>query len=145
MDFFSLSALMAVVGGVAITFQSLFSGVIGSKVGVFESVFIVHAGGMLLAGVIVAFLRGGNLGAWNTVPWYTLTAGLLGVVIVGSISYAVPRIGLAATLTWAIVAQLTFGAILDHFGLLGAMQRSFDPPRIVGLLALAMGTWLVVR
>lgn len=145
MVFFSPAAVIALIGGVTICFQSLFSGVMGSKVGVFESVFIVHAGGMLIAGVIVALLRGGNLGAWNTAPWYTLTAGLLGVVIVASISYAVPRIGLASTLTWTIVAQLTFGAILDHFGLLGAVQRSFDPPRIVGLLALAIGTWLVVR
>ncbi len=145
MGFFSPAAVIALIGGVAICFQSLFSGVIGSKVGVFESVFIVHAGGLLLAAAIIAFLRGGNLGAWATAPWYTLTAGFLGVVIVAAISYAVPRIGLASTLTLAIVAQLAFGAILDHFGLLGAVQRTFDLPRIVGLVVLAVGTWLVVR
>lgn len=145
MVFFSPAVLIAFLGGVAIAFQSLFSGVIGSKVGVFESVFIVHAGGMLLAAAIMAILRGGSLGAWNTVPWYTLTAGFLGVVIVGTISYTVPRIGLASTLTVAIAAQLAIGATLDHFGLLGAVQRTFDLPRIVGLLALAIGTWLVVR
>lgn len=145
MVFFSPAALIALVGGVAICFQSLFSGVIGSRVGVPESVFIVHAGGMILAAVIMAVLRGGNLGAWHTVPWYTLTAGFLGVVIVGSISYTVPRIGLASTLTLAIAAQLAFGALLDHFGLLGALQRAFDLPRIVGLVVLAIGTWLVVR
>ncbi|GAB4311490.1 MAG: DMT family transporter [Candidatus Bipolaricaulota bacterium] len=145
MTFFSPAVLVAVLGGVAIAFQSLFSGVIGSKVGVFESVFIVHAGGLLLAAAIMAFLRGGNLGAWHTVPWYTLTAGFLGVAIVGTISYTVPRIGLASTLTVAIAAQLAIGALLDHFGLLGAMQRTFDLPRIAGLVALALGTWLVVR
>lgn len=145
MVFFSPAVLIAFLGGVAIAFQSLFSGVIGSKVGVFESVFIVHAGGMLLAAAIMAFLRGGRLGAWHTVPWYTLSAGFLGVVIVSSISYAVPRIGLASTLTVAIAAQLAIGAALDHFGLLGALQRAFDLPRIIGLLVLAVGTWLVVR
>lgn len=141
----SPAVLIAMIGGVAISLQSLFSGVIGSKVGVAESIFIVHAGGMLLAAVIIAFLRGGNLAAWNTVPWYTFTAGFLGVVIVGSISYTVPRIGLASTLTLAVVAQLVVGAILDHFGLLGAVQRSFDLPRILGLAVLGVGTWLVIR
>lgn len=145
MALFSPAVLIAMIGGVAISLQSLFSGVIGSKVGVAESIFIVHAGGMLLAAVIIAFLRGGNLAAWNTVPWYTLTAGFLGVVIVGSISYTVPRIGLASTLTLAVVAQLVVGAILDHFGLLGAVQRSFDLPRILGLAILGVGTWLVIR
>jgi transporter family-2 protein len=145
MAFLSPAVLVAIVGGVAISFQSLFSGVIGSRVGVIESIFIVHAGGMLLVAAIMAFLRGGNLGAWNTVPWYTLTAGLLGVVIVGAISYTVPRIGLASTLTLTIVAQLALGAVLDHFGLLGAVQRTLDLPRILGLFVLAAGTWLVIR
>lgn len=145
MAFLNPAVLLAFVGGVAICFQSLFSGVIGSRVGVPESVFIVHAGGMLLAAVIMAFLRGGNLGAWNTVPWCTLSAGILGVLIVGSISYAVPWIGLASTLTLSIVAQLLFGAVLDHFGWLGAMERPFDLLRVVGLAVLAVGTWLVVR
>ncbi len=145
MAFFSPAVIVALVGGVGICFQSLFSGVIGSKVGVLESVFIVHAGGMLLSVGIMAFLRGGNLGAWSTVPWYTLCAGFLGVVIVGAISYAVPRIGLASTLTVAIAAQLAFGAMLDHFGLLGAVQRTLDLPRMIGLFVLAFGTWLVVR
>lgn len=145
MVFFSPAVIIALVGGVVICFQSLFSGVIGARVGVPESVFIVHAGGLLLSAVIMAFLRGGNLGAWNTVPWYTLSAGFLGVVIVGSISYAVPRIGLASTLTVTIAAQLAFGAMLDHFGLLGAVQRTLDLPRMIGLFVLALGTWLVVR
>lgn len=145
MVFFSPAVVAAVVGGLGICLQSLFSGVIGSKVGVPESVLIVHAGGMVLAGAIMAVLRGGNLGAWSTVPWYTLSAGFLGVVIVGAISYAVPRIGLASTLTVTIAAQLGVGALLDHFGLLGAVARPLDLPRSVGLLVLAVGTWLVVR
>lgn len=58
MAWWSPAVAVAVVGGVAICFQSLFSGVIGSKVGVMESVFIVHAGGLLLSGAILAFLRG---------------------------------------------------------------------------------------
>lgn len=145
MAWWSPAVAVALVGGVAICFQSLFSGVIGAKVGVMESVFIVHAGGLLLSAAILAFLRGGNLAAWASPPWYTLGAGFLGVVIVGSVSYAVPRIGLAPTLTLAVVAQLAIGALLDHFGWLGAAVRPFDLPRIAGLLALGVGTWLVVR
>ncbi len=145
MTFFSPAVIVALMGGVVICFQSLFSGVIGARVGVPESVFIVHLGGVLLSAVIMLFLRGGNLAVWNTVPWYTLAAGFLGVAIVGTISYAVPRIGLASTLTLTIAAQLAVGAFLDHFGLLGAMQRTFDLPRIAGLVALALGAWLVVR
>ncbi len=139
------AVMVALIGGLAISLQSLFSGTIGHRVGVAESTFIVHVGGVLLAGLIMLGLRGGNLSQWRAVPWYTLTAGLLGVAIVASVSFSVPRLGLASTLTLAILAQLLLGALLDHFGLLGAVPRPLDLWRITGLTAVALGTWLVVR
>ncbi len=139
------AVLVAFVGGIAIALQSLFSGVIGAKLGVAESTFIVHLGGFLAAAAIMLFLRGGSIGQWRVVPWYAFTAGLLGVVIVGAVSFSVPRLGLASTLTLAVVAQLVVGAVLDHHGWLGASVRPLDLPRIIGLMALGAGTWLVVR
>lgn len=137
--------LIAVGGGAAISLQSLFSGVIGEKLGIIESVFIVHLGGLLLASVLLLFVGGGNIAAWRNVPWYALCAGVLGVAIVASISYAVPRLGLATTLTVTIVVQLVMGAIIDHFGLLGATHHPLDISRIVGMLVLFVGTWLIIR
>jgi transporter family-2 protein len=67
------------------------------------------------------------------------------VVIVACVSYAVPRLGLATTLTLTIVAQLVLGTILDHFGLLGAIHRPLDVSRAVGMVVLFLGTWLIVR
>jgi len=140
-----LVIMIAVGGGVAISVQSLFSGVIGSKLGILESVFIVHLGGLLLASVLLLLIGGGNIAAWRTVPWYALCAGLLGVAIVASISYAVPRLGLATTLTATIVAQLIVGAIIDHFGLLGATHHPLDLSRVLGMIVLSVGTWLIIR
>ena len=137
--------LIAVGGGVAISLQSLFAGVIGEKLGILESVFIVHLGGILLAGVLLLFAGGGSIAGWRNVPWYALCAGFIGVVIIASISYAVPRLGLATTLTVSIVVQLVLGGILDHFGILGAMPRPLDVSRVAGMLILFLGTWLVIR
>ncbi|MGB2982423.1 MAG: DMT family transporter [Candidatus Bipolaricaulia bacterium] len=138
--------LLMLFVGCAITFQSLFSGTIGNRVGVMESAFIIHLGGVLLAGLILLVgMRGGNLGAWRAVPWYVYSAGFLGVLIVGGYSYAVPRLGLAASITLAIVVQLILGAVLDHFGILGAAQRSLDLWRGAGIAVLLAGTWLILR
>ncbi len=140
-----LVIMVAVGGGVAISLQSLFSGVIGSKLGILESVFLVHLGGLLLASVLLLFVGGGNIATWRSVPWYALCAGFLGVAIIASISYAVPRLGLATTLTLSIVVQLVLGAILDHFGLLGATVRPLGLSRVVGMIVLFAGTWLIIR
>jgi len=140
-----LVIMVAVGGGVAISLQSLFSGVIGSKLGILESVFLVHLGGLLLASVLLLSVGGGNIATWRSVPWYALCAGFLGVAIIASISYAVPRLGLATTLTLSIVVQLVLGAILDHFGLLGATVRPLGLSRVVGMIVLFAGTWLIIR
>ena len=140
-----LVIMVAMAGGAAISFQSLFSGIIGKRLGIVESIFIVHLGGLLLGGFLLLVARGGNISSWRTLPWYSLCAGFLGVVIIGSISYVVPRLGLATTLTITISIQLVLGAIIDHFGLLHAAYHPLDLPRLVGIVILLLGTWLVVR
>jgi transporter family-2 protein len=140
--FATLSALAA---GAAISVQSSLSGLIGRTLGVLESAFVVHLGGLVLAGAIMLGLRGGNLGAWRSVPWYAYGAGFVGVVIIAAVSYTVPRLGLATTLTLTIVAQLLLGAFLDHIGWLGAAPRPLDATRLLGMAVLLAGTWLVVR
>jgi len=137
--------LVALGGGIAIGFQSQFSGVIGDRLGSMEAVFIMHLGGLIPAALIMLAMRGGTLPAWRTVPWYALLGGLVGVAIIAAISYAVPRLGLATTLMLAIVAQLILGAVLDHFGWLGAIHRPFDVSRAIGMLVLFAGAWLIIR
>jgi transporter family-2 protein len=139
------AALVAVVGGFAIGFQSFSAGILGDRVGVMESVFIIHLGGLALSAIVLLFMWGGNLPAWRSAPWYILIGGLYGVVILATYSFAIPRIGLATTITLAIVAQLTLSAILDHYGFLGSVQHSLDLRRLAGMLVLFAGTWLIVR
>ena len=136
------------VAGAAIAVQSLFSGTLGLRVGILESSFIIHLGGVLLAGLILLALRGGSLvqaSAWKSVPWYVYTGGFIGVLIVAAYSYAVPKLGLASAITLAIAVQLVLSAVLDHYGVLGTVEKSFDLYRGLGIAALMLGTWLLVR
>lgn len=137
--------LLAVVGGIAGTLQAHFMGVMDQNLGTVESVFITYGGGGLIIGMIMLFLRGGNLGGWQTVPWYALLAGILGLVVVGILGFTAPRIGLVPTLTLFVASQFIVGASVDHFGLLGAEVRSLDISRVSGMGVILFGIWLVVR
>ena len=137
--------LLMLIAGAAISIQSLFAGTIGSRVGILESAFIIHLGGLVLAAVLLLGMPGGSLAAWRAVPWYVYSAGFLGVIIVSAYSYAVSRIGLASSITLAITVQLILGAVLDHYGVLGTAQRAFDLPRGIGIAVLLAGTWLILR
>ena len=66
-------------------------------------------------------------------------------MVLGAISYAIPRVGVATTIILIVAGQLTIGALLDHFGLLGAAGRPFDLGRLAGIIVLSVGVWLMVR
>ena len=89
----------------------------GKDVGIMGSIFIVHLGGTLAAAVFLAWPGAADLTAWRSVPWYALAAGVLGLVLIGALSFCIPRIGVVATISLIIGAQLIVGACLDHFGL----------------------------
>jgi transporter family-2 protein len=137
--------IIAVIGGAAVTLQGQLMGLLDKALGTKESVFITYGGGGILAGFVMLAARGGNLKAWQSVPWYTLGAGALGLVIVGTIGYTVPRLGLTRAFTIIVAAQLIVAALLDHFGLLGASARPLDLGRLAGIGVLVLGVWLTTR
>jgi transporter family-2 protein len=137
--------LLAALGGIAGTFQANFMGLMDKNLGTVESMFITYGSGGLVIGLIMLFLRGGNLGGWQTIPWYALSAGVLGLVVVGILGFTTTRIGLVPVLTLFVATQFIVGAGLDHFGLMGAEVRPLDFSRITGLGVILVGVWLVIR
>jgi transporter family-2 protein len=137
--------LLAVVGGIAGTLQMHFMGAMDQNIGTVESVFITYGSGGLIIGLVMLFLGGGNLGAWQSVPWYALLAGVLGLVVVGILGFTASRIGLVPVVTLFVASQFLVGAGLDHFGLMGAEVHSLDLPRASGMGVILVGVWLVIR
>lgn len=140
-----LAIIIGLLGGVAVGLQGPLASLMSQRIGTMESVFIIHVGGTVMAGLLLIAMGGGNLGAWHKVPWYALGAGVFGLVVLSAVSYTIPRIGVATTVTLIVVAQLILSTLLDHFGLLGTSVRPVDLPRVVGLAVLFLGTWLMVR
>ncbi|HZM23249.1 MAG TPA: DMT family transporter [Anaerolineales bacterium] len=145
MESILLIILIGLIGGVAVGLQSPLASMITQRLGLFESVFIVHMGGALIALIPLLMYSGGKLSEWRNVPWYALGAGIFGLVVIGSISYMIPRIGIAAAITTIVAGQLLVGTILDHYGLLGAAGRSMDVTRFIGLIVVLAGVWLTVK
>jgi transporter family-2 protein len=137
--------LLALLGGIAITLQAQFMGFMDVGMGTRESVFITYASGGLIVTILMLFLRGGNLRAAASLPWYAFMAGLLGLLIVGTIGYTVPRLGLTTALTLVVAAQFVASALIDHFGWFGAPVRTFEWSRLIGLGILILGVWLTTR
>ena len=145
MESLLLIILIGLAGGVAVGLQSPMASVITQRLGMFESVFIVHVGGAIIALIPLLYYGGGKLAQWRSLPWYTLGAGVFGLIVIGAISYMIPRIGVAGAITTIVAGQLLVSTVLDQFGWLGAMERPMDPARALGLAVVLVGVWLTVK
>ena len=137
--------LIGLAGGIAVGLQSPLASILTQRLGTFESVFIVHFGGAIVAALPLLFWGGGKLSQWRSVPWYAWTAGVFGLVVISAISYMIPRIGVAGSIITIVSGQLLVGMILDHFGWLGADVRPLDATRLIGIGIVLFGVWLTVK
>jgi transporter family-2 protein len=137
--------LIGLAGGVAVGLQSPMASMLTQRLGIFESVFIVRIGGAVIALIPLLIYSGGKLSQWRGVPWYALGAGIFGLIVIASISYTIPRVGVAAAITTIVAGQLVVGTILDHYGFLDATIRPMDTTRIIGMSVVLFGVWLTVK
>ncbi len=77
--------------------------------------------------------------------WWHWTGGLLGAFFVAAVTFLAPRLGAVTTVVLVIAGQLVVASLLDHFGLLGYRQRSFDLMRALGVAFVLVGVFLVRR
>jgi transporter family-2 protein len=74
-----------------------------------------------------------------------LLGGVMGLLIVFTITYAGPRIGVAATVGILIAGQLAMGAAIDRWGLFGSQRIALHWTRLLGIALLAAGAALSLR
>lgn len=140
-----LLAAITAIGGIATALQAHFMGLMDKRLGTLESVFITYFSGGVLIGLTMLIQRGGNLSTGAGVPWYAYSSGALGLVIVGTLAYSVPRLGLVAAFTIFVSAQFAMGALIDHFGWMGSAVRPLTVSRLAGMAVALAGVWLIIR
>lgn len=127
--------LIAVAAGIAVALQGQLMGTMDRLAGTATSVFITYGLGAVIA-ALIWLAKGRPTEGIRNIPWYAWTAGAFGLIIVGGIGYAAPRLGLARTLVITVAAQLVMALVLD---------RTFDVRRMAGIAVTIAGVWLVVR
>jgi len=78
-------------------------------------------------------------------PAHLFLAGLLVAFYVLSITWVAPRFGLGNAITCVLLGQLISAAVIDQFGLMGAILREVTPQRAAGLVLMMLGVVLTQR
>jgi bacterial/archaeal transporter family-2 protein len=146
MKFFSLF-LIGVMAGSMITLQSVLNSVLGRKTGNFGSVLILTFVSIGVLLILIALFPGtSNLrGLPGLSEWYLYLGGIFGVAILAAPIFLIPRIGATSTLTALVIGQLVLALVFDHFGLFNTPKIEINLIRVIGLILLIAGVFLVRR
>ncbi len=141
-----LAMLVALLSGLSMAVQGSLNSVLGKIIGLLEATFIVHivGSGVLVIGLFVFNLGEGSFQKMPQVPWYVYLGGLLGVIIVYTVAYSIPVLGVALATTFIIIGQVGTALIIDHFGIFGLDQIPFTWLKGLGLAFLAVGAKLML-
>jgi bacterial/archaeal transporter family-2 protein len=143
----SFAVFLSLVAGLAGSVQVAVSGAFGKRIGVLEATaFGSIAAALIVCAVLLVARQGfGNLGQSVREPAWLWLGGVMGAIVVTSITFTAPRIGTFATIGLLIAGQLAMGVLIDAFGLFGLEKIPVSPARVVGLVLLAGGAALVLK
>jgi transporter family-2 protein len=140
----ALSLLMVATGVGIPTMAALNSG-LGARLGSpWAAAFLLFVLGALISGAAMAALGLPRHG-WFNAPLLYYAGGLLVAFYVLSITWTAPRIGVANAIFFVLVGQIVAAALIDQFGLFGAMKSPLTAQRMAGIALMLLGTFLARR
>jgi bacterial/archaeal transporter family-2 protein len=137
--------IMALVGG-CIALQAPINAGLGRSTGNFAAAAISFAvGTVLLAAIVAVSGKAGGVPNLAHVEWYYLLGGALGAAYVFSALVLVSEIGAGPVAAATVTGQLITSVILDRIGFLGLEREPITAGKVIGVILLLAGTYLVVR
>ena len=148
MSFFPWIAmvLVALAGGATAMQAPMNARLAGGINGPINAAFVSFAVGTAALGILAAILHTRpDITAAKGLPWYAWVGGLYGAIFVVAATWAVPRLGVAMTITLMVAGQLIISLALDHFGAFGVPRAPVNLGRIAGVVLVIAGVVLVRR
>jgi bacterial/archaeal transporter family-2 protein len=139
--------LLALSAGVAVAIQAGVNSELKLAVGnpIITALFSFCIGTLILGTVVLVSYRQEfpSLQQMQGISAWKWTGGLLGVLYVTAVILAAPRIGAANTLGIIVAGQLLMAIVLDHFGWLGFPVQPINWNKVLGVVLLLAGVFLL--
>lgn len=138
--------LLPVFIGVAMTIQSGINAQLHSGLNhPLLAAFLSFVGGLLLLGVLLLIVRQPLPAAssFGNLRWYNYTGGFLGAFVVYAVIISVYKVGASNMFILIVAGQLITAVLMDHFSILGLKENPVTTQKILGILLVVAGAYLV--
>jgi len=141
-----VAILMTAAAGGLIAAQAPINAALGRATGSLAAALISFAVGTIaLAAILILTGQGGEVGSLTDVAPVYLIGGLLGAVYVTCALIAVKAVGAGGVAAATVTGQLIASVALDRVGAFGLDVEPLSLGRVVGVVLLLVGTFLIVR
>lgn len=136
--------LMALVSGIAVGLQSVFNLALEKHIGLAGLMLWLHFIGFIVAVPIVLLVDPGAYGKIFSLrtaglPFYVLLGGVLGLIVVPGVTFAIQRSDPAITFSVIMIGQLVIALVMQQFGLLGVERANIHINQMLGLGLIVIG------
>lgn len=140
-------ATIMLAAGIGIPILAALNAQLGGRIGSPAAAAVILFAVAFLGSALVMVLTGGTgaLAAAPAQPPKLFLGGLFVAFYVLSVTWVAPRFGLGNAITCVLLGQLLSAAVIDQFGLMGAMVREVTPMRAAGLALMAIGVFFTQR
>ncbi len=101
-----VSLILSLSAGIAAGLQGPLTTIVSQRLGIWEAILIAHIGGIIAAIFMVLVFSKGDISQWRSVRGMHAVRRP-GLVVLGGITFSIPRIGAAGATTLLIVGQLS--------------------------------------
>jgi len=145
MNKIALYVLIFVMGIITANINAA-NGIFATKVGLLESVLVIHLIGLTMSSIYFLFLEKNKkrsaLALLKTKP-YLLLGGFIGSFAVVSISFAVQNIGVLLVSTALIAGQFIFSFVIDMNGWFGFDKLELTKSKVASIIIMIGGVALL--
>lgn len=120
----------------------MLNGTLSKSLGNYTSSVIIHIIG-LFSMIIVLLISKSKIKIQKNIPLYLYSAGAIGVftVLFNNISFS--AVGASVTIALGLLGQSLASILIDHFGLLGMNYVKFRKKKIIGLVFITLGIYVM--
>lgn len=133
--------------GIGVPVLAALNAQLGARIGSPAAAAVVLFCVALLASGLVTVIAGGQGGFARMPgqPAHLFLGGALVAFYVLSVTFVAPRFGVGNAIFFVLMGQMLSAALIDQFGLFGAMIRPLTAMRAAGLGFMALGLVLIQR
>ena len=137
-----MNYFISIFTGIVLAIMISLNGGLGNISGNYASSVIIHFVGLIGIIFVLIFTKS-KIKNLKGIPFYMFTGGLIGILTVLFTNIGFSGLGVSLTVSLSLLGELITSLIIDHFGYFNMPVIEFDKKKILGLIVIIAGIYVM--